>query len=136
MWTHVFTLSLIQSLPLDRVRFPPAIGQDAHQKAGSSWTLRPLTTGPPFTVLFRCPADWRRRRLAAPIVPTYSPCPNFSTRRTVREDYFGMGAANGSFFQIPHQRPPAGPVQTMGVFGTLGPQHISWPRLPAILTWP
>jgi hypothetical protein len=35
--------------------------------------------------------------------------PDFSTSRTVREDYFGLGANNTSFFSIPHGR-----------FGTLG----------------
>jgi hypothetical protein len=45
--------------------------------------------------------------------------PNFSTSRAVREDYFGMGAANGSFFQIPINV-PGGTGPNHGRFGTLG----------------
>jgi hypothetical protein len=45
--------------------------------------------------------------------------PVLSTSRTVREDYFGLGANNASFFSIPiGVAGGTGPNQ--GVFGTLG----------------
>ena len=45
--------------------------------------------------------------------------PNFSTSRTRREDYFGLGDNNSSFFSIPiGVQGGTGPNQ--GVFGTLG----------------
>jgi len=45
--------------------------------------------------------------------------PVFSTSRSVREDYFGRGAANSSFFQIPINV-PGGTGPNQGVFGMLG----------------
>jgi hypothetical protein len=45
--------------------------------------------------------------------------PDFSTSRTIREDYFGRGANNSSFFSIPiNLAGGTGPNQ--GYFGTLG----------------
>src|SRR5207247_5068350 len=47
--THVFTLSLIQSLPLDRVGFLQPLGK----KFTKGWQLLNITTltsGPPFTI--------------------------------------------------------------------------------------
>jgi len=44
--------------------------------------------------------------------------PNLSTSRTVREDYFGMGAANGSFSISLSRFRGTGPNH--GRFGTLG----------------
>jgi hypothetical protein len=45
--------------------------------------------------------------------------PDLSTGRIVREDYFGLGAANTSFFSIPVQV-PGGSGPNNGRFGTLG----------------
>ena len=45
--------------------------------------------------------------------------PVFSTGRTVREDYFGLGAANASFFHIP-TNVPGGTGPNHGRFGALG----------------
>jgi hypothetical protein len=45
--------------------------------------------------------------------------PDLSTSRIVREDYFGLGAANGSFFSIPINL-PGGTGPNHGRFGTLG----------------
>jgi hypothetical protein len=45
--------------------------------------------------------------------------PDFSTSRTTREDYFGRGADNPSFFHIPINV-PGGTGPNQGVFGTLG----------------
>jgi len=54
--------------------------------------------------------------------------PVLSTSRTVREDYFGLGAANGSLFYIPiNVARGTGPNQ--GVFGTLGRNTFRGPGL-------
>jgi hypothetical protein len=45
--------------------------------------------------------------------------PHFSTSRTVRDDYFGLGANNASFFNIPIHV-PGGTGPNQGRFGTLG----------------
>jgi hypothetical protein len=45
--------------------------------------------------------------------------PHFSTSRAVRDDYFGLGANNASFFNIPINV-PGGTGPNQGVFGTLG----------------
>lgn len=51
--------------------------------------------------------------------PDLAGAPVFSTSRTVREDYFGHGADNASFFQIPIHL-PGGSGPNQGRFGTLG----------------
>ncbi|MBV8816803.1 MAG: hypothetical protein JO022_00525, partial [Acidobacteriaceae bacterium] len=45
--------------------------------------------------------------------------PQLSTNRTVREDYFGLGANNTSYFSIP-VNVPGGTGPNHGVFGSLG----------------
>lgn len=45
--------------------------------------------------------------------------PHFSTSRTVREDYFGFGTDNASFFDVPINV-PGGTGPNHGRFGTLG----------------
>ena len=45
--------------------------------------------------------------------------PALSTGRTIREDYFGLGADNASYFYIP-VNVPGGTGPNAGVFGTLG----------------
>ena len=45
--------------------------------------------------------------------------PDFSTSRTVREDYFGLGAGNASFFYVPTDV-AGGTGPNQGRFGTLG----------------
>ena len=54
--------------------------------------------------------------------------PDLSTSRTVREDYFGMGANNASFFSIPINV-PGGTGPNQGVFGTLGRNTFRGPGL-------
>jgi hypothetical protein len=45
--------------------------------------------------------------------------PELSTSRTVREDYFGLGANNPSYFYVP-TNVPGGSGPNRGRFGTLG----------------
>lgn len=114
--TQVLALSLIQALPFDHIGFLRPLGKSATE----GWqflNITTLMTGLPFTVYSGIEqtgagtsgAD-RPDQIAQPI---------FSTSRTVREDYFGLGANNASFFTTPiHVAGGTGPNQ--GVFGTLG----------------
>ena len=95
--THVFTAGFIQNLPFDRVPALHALGQ-----AASGWQLLNITTlasGSPFTVF----SGIQQSGLGAGQAdrPDQVGAPVLSTGRSVREDYFGSGAANGSFFLIP-----------------------------------
>ena len=114
--THVFTLNLIQSLALDRLRFLQPLGK----KLTKGWQLldiTTLTTGPPFTVYSG--VQQTGAGAGGTDRPDLLAKPNFSTNRTVREDYFGLGAANSSWFQIPINI-PGGTGPNHGRFGTLG----------------
>jgi hypothetical protein len=115
--THVFTLSLIQALPLDRVHFLRPLGKTLTE----GWQfldITTLTTGPPFTV-YSGVQQTGVGGAGATDRPDLLAMPNFSTGRTVREDYFGLGTANCSFFQIPNNI-PCGTGLNRGGFGTLG----------------
>jgi len=114
--THVFTLNLIQTLPFDRLRFL----QPLSNKLTKGWQLldiTTLTTGPPFTVYSG--VQQTGAGAGGTDRPDLLAKPDFSTSRTVREDYFGRGAANSSFFQIPINL-PSGTGPNHGRFGTLG----------------
>ena len=114
--THVFTLNLIQSLALDRLRFLQPLGK----KLTKGWQLldiTTLTTGPPFTVYSG--VQQTGAGAGGTDRPDLLAKPNFSTNGTVREDYFGLGAANSSWFQIPINI-PGGSGPNHGRFGTLG----------------
>jgi hypothetical protein len=122
--THVFTLSLIQSLPLDRVGFLQPLGK----KLTKGWQLLNITTltsGPPFTVYSG--VQQTGVGLGGTDRPDLLATANFSTSRTVREDYFGMGLANSSFFRIPINI-PGGTGPNHGRFGTLGRSTFRGPR--------
>ena len=113
---HVFTLSLIQSLPFERIGFLRPLGR----KLTTGWQIlnvTTLTSGPPFSLYSGVQqtgvgsggAD-RPDQIGQPVL---------STSRTVREDYFGRGADNASFFSIPIGL-PGGTGPNQGRFGTLG----------------
>ena len=126
--THVFTLSLIQSLPLDRASFLRPVSK----KLTSGWqilNITTLTSGPPFGVYSGIQqtgmgiggAD-RPDQIARPVL---------STSRTVREDYFGEGSHNADFFHIPIGV-PGGTGPNQGVFGTLGRNTFRAPDFHAL----
>ena len=114
--TQVFAVSLIQRLPLERVRFFQPFGKTLT----SGWQfldITTLTSGSPFSVYSGIQqtgvgVDGTDR-------PDLVSMPDFSTSRTVREDYFGRGLANDSFFLTPIGV-PGGTGPNQGVFGTLG----------------
>jgi hypothetical protein len=115
--THVLTLSLIQALPLDRVHFLQPLGKTL-TKGWQFLNITTLATGSPFTV-YSGVQQTGVGGAGATDRPDLLAMPNFSTGRTVREDYFGLGGANGSFFQIPINI-PGGTGPNHGLFGTLG----------------
>jgi len=123
--TQAFTFNLFQDLHADRAPVLRLLGK----RATAGWQLLGIgtfLTGPPFTVYSGIQqtgagsggAD-RPDQIAAPVL---------STSRTIREDYFGEGAANASFFSIPiNVAGGTGPNQ--GRFGTLGRNTFRGPGL-------
>lgn len=115
--THVFSLSLIQYLPLDRVAFL----QPLSKKLTQGWqflNVTSLMTGSPFTVFSGIQQTGVGTSGADR--PDLVKMPDFSTSRPGdRQDYFGLGANNASFFAIPIQV-PGGSGPNDGRFGTLG----------------
>ena len=113
---HVFTLSLIQALPMDRLHFLQPLGR----KVTSGWQLLNITTlmtGSPFSVI----SGIEQTGLGAGGAdrPDQVGRPDLSTSRTAREDYFGRGADNASFFSIPIDV-AGGTGPNQGRLGTLG----------------
>ncbi len=114
--TQVFSLSLIQDLSLDRVGFLKPVSR--YVTAGWQFlNVTSLTSGPPFTVYSGI--QQTGAGAGGTDRPDLLALPNFSTNRTVREDYFGRGANNSSYFSLPINLPD-GTGPNSGRFGTLG----------------
>jgi hypothetical protein len=114
--THVFTLSLFQALPIERISFLRPVSR----KVTAGWqalNITTITSGPPFTVYSG--VQQTGAGAGGTDRPDLLSMPNFSTSRSTREDYFGLGANNSSFFFIP-VNVPAGTGPNQGRFGTLG----------------
>lgn len=115
--THVLSFSIIENLSLDRVGF---LRRNMGQKLTSGWELlniSTLTSGPPFSVFSGI--QQTGAGAAGADRPDQVAKPTLSTSRPVREDYFGSGSFNSTFFSIPLNVPDGtGPNQ--GRFGTLG----------------
>jgi hypothetical protein len=113
---QAFSTSVIQLLPLQRVEFLQPLGK----KVLEGWqilNITTLTSGSPFSVYSGIQQTGAGSSGADR--PNQIAVPDFSTRRTVREDYFGRGANNDQFFSIPiNVTGGTGPNQ--GRFGTLG----------------
>ncbi len=114
--THVSSLSVIQSLPLDRVSFLKPLSPYV-TRGWQFLNITSLTSGPPFTVYSG--TQQTGAGAGGTDRPDLVSLPDFSTSRTVREDYFGRGANNSSFFFIPINL-PGGTGPNSGDFGTLG----------------
>ena len=113
---HAFAFSLFQDLHLDRVPFLRPLGR----KATAGWQvlgIGTLQSGAPFSI-YSGIQQTDAGSMGADR-PNQVGTPDLSTSRTVREDYFGLGANNASFFQIPIDV-PGGTGPNQGVFGTLG----------------
>jgi hypothetical protein len=113
---HGFSLSVAQDLHLDSASFLEAVTK----KITRGWELlsiSTITSGSPFTVYSGI------QQTAAGSNGTDRPDqiakPELSTARKVREDYFGQGAGNASYFSIPINL-PGGTGPNSGRFGTLG----------------
>ncbi len=113
---HVVSLSLVQELPFDRWWHANAMVR----RVTSGWQLFGLatfTSGSPFTIYSGVQQTGVGSNGADR--PDQVGRPALSTGRTVREDYFGQGADNASFFSIPINV-PGGTGPNHGRFGTLG----------------
>ena len=114
--THSFSFNAVQDLAVGRVPLLRLLGK----RFTSGWSLLgvgSLATGSPFTVLSGIQQTGVGSNGADR--PDQVGTPVLSTSRTVREDYFGLGASNVSYFSIPiNVAGGTGPNQ--GRFGTLG----------------
>ena len=114
--THVFTASVIQVLPLDRVSFLRRLGRPLT----SGWQFLNVTTlmsGSPFSVYSGI--QQTGAGAGGTDRPDLVSQPHFSTSRAVRQDYFGLGDNNASYFYIPINV-AGGTGPNHGRFGTLG----------------
>lgn len=114
--THTFTLSVAQELQLERAAFL----RNLSQKATKGWELlsiSSLSSGVPFTVY----SGVQQTGAGSDGVdrPDQIGTPHLSTARAKREDYFGLGEQNASYFAIPIHL-PGGSGPNSGRFGTLG----------------
>ena len=114
--THVFAASVIQLLPLERVHFLRPLGQ-TFTRGWQVLNITTLTTGSPFTVFSG--VQQTGAGLGGGDRPDLVAMPHLSTGRPVRDDYFGLGSNNASFFDIPINI-PGGTGPHSGRFGTLG----------------
>jgi hypothetical protein len=114
--THAFNVSVIQLLFLDRVGFLKPLGKPL-MKGWQFLNITTMTTGSPFSVY----SGLQQTGAGAGGTdrPDLVSMPHFSTSRAVREDYFGQGTNNASFFNIPINV-PGGTGPNQGRFGTLG----------------
>jgi hypothetical protein len=123
--THAFSLSLIQELPFDRVGFLRPLGR----KLTSGWqflNVSTLASGLPFSVYSG--VQQTGIGVSSADRPDQVGRPVFSTGRKIREDYFGLGDANASFFSIPIDL-PGGTGPNQGRFGMLGRDTFRGPGL-------
>jgi hypothetical protein len=123
--THAFTFSLFQDLHADRLALLRPLGKTVT----SGWQILGIGTflsGTPFTVYSGTQQTGAGSN--GTDRPDQTGAPVFSTSRTVREDYFGLGAANASFFSIPINVPD-GTGPNHGDFGTLGRNTFRGPAL-------
>lgn len=122
---RALTVTLIQDLHAERLSFLEPLGT----KLTRGWQLlnvSTLTGGSPFTVYSGV------QQTGAGSNGTDRPdqigTPDLSTSRSIREDYFGRGSENASFFSIPIDI-PGGTGPNTGRFGYLGRNTFRGPAL-------
>jgi hypothetical protein len=113
---HVFTLSLAQDLHGEDIQFLQPLGRTIT----GGWELlsiSTITSGSPFTIY----SGVQQTDAGTNGVdrPDQVGLPHLSTARKVRQDYFGLGTKNASYFSIPIHV-PGGTGPNQGRFGTLG----------------
>ncbi len=113
---HSFNMSIIQVLPFDHISFLRPLGRTL-TRGWQFLNITTLTSGAPFTVF----SGVQQTGFGAGGTdrPDLVGQPKFSTTRQVREDYFGRGADNASYFFIPINV-PGGTGPNHGRLGTLG----------------
>jgi hypothetical protein len=114
--THAFSFSLFQDLHVDRLPLLKPLGR----RLTGGWQLLGIgtfQTGAPFTVYSG--VQQTGAGSGGTDRPDQIGTPDLSTSRTVREDYFGLGDKNSSFFYIP-VNVAGGTGPNRGRFGTLG----------------
>jgi hypothetical protein len=122
---QALTFSLFQDLHADRVPLLRPLGK----KLTAGWQLLGIGTimsGLPFTVY----SGVQQTGVGSSNTdrPDQIGIPDLSTSRKVREDYFGLGADNTSFFYVPINV-PGGTGPNHGTFGTLGRNTFRGPGL-------
>jgi hypothetical protein len=113
---HTFTLSLAQDLHGEDVALLRPLGKTVT----GGWELlsiSSITSGAPFTVYSGVQQTDAGTNGADR--PDQVGVPHLSTSRKIREDYFGLGANNASYFSIPINV-DGGMGPNHGLFGTLG----------------
>ncbi|MDQ2832300.1 MAG: TonB-dependent receptor [Acidobacteriota bacterium] len=114
--THSFSLSLTQEIPLQTFSFLDGV----NRKIVEGWQLisiSSISSGTPFTVYSGIQQTGAGS--AGSDRPDQIGTPALSTARSRREDYFGRGDNNASYFAIPINV-PGGTGPNQGRFGTLG----------------
>ncbi|HEX4809101.1 MAG TPA: TonB-dependent receptor [Bryobacteraceae bacterium] len=122
---RALTITAIQDLHADRVRWLRPLGL----KFTRGWqilNISTLTSGSPFTVYSGVQQTGAGSN--GTDRPDQIASPDLSTGRTIREDYFGRGANNSSFFAIPINV-AGGTGPNSGVFGSLGRNTFRGPAL-------
>jgi hypothetical protein len=114
--TQAFSGSLFQDLHADRI----GMLQHVSKKITGGWqilAIGAIQTGAPFTIY----SGIQQTGIGSNGTdrPDQIGTPTLSTSRSVREDYFGSGANNSSYFYIPINV-PGGTGPNQGVFGNLG----------------
>lgn len=121
--THAFNVSVIQLLPFDRVGFLRPLRKTL-TKGWQFLNITTLTTGSPFGVYSGI--QQTGAGAGGTDRPDLVSMPHFSTNRAVRDDYFGLGANNASFFNIPINVPD-GTGPNHGRFGTFARNALRGP---------
>lgn len=122
---RAFSATLVQDLHAERA---PGLDRMS-SKLTRGWQLlsiSTLTSGTPFTVYSGVQQTGAGSEGSDR--PDQVGRPDLSTGRSIREDYFGLGAANASYFAIPINV-PGGTGPNQGVFGTLGRNTFRGPAL-------
>jgi hypothetical protein len=114
--TNSFSLSIAQDMHLEKAAFLHAISR----KVTYGWELlsiSSMSSGAPFTIF----SGVQQTGYGSNGVdrPDQVAKPHLSTSRKVRQDYFGRGVDNDSFFFVPIHL-PGGTGPNQGRFGTLG----------------
>lgn len=122
---RVFTATVVQDM---RAEQAPLL-RTLPNKLSNGWQLlsiSTITSGPPFTVYSGI------QQTGAGSLGSDRPnqigSPQLSTSRTVREDYFGLGPNNASYFSIPIDL-AGGSGPNSGYFGSLGRDTFRGPGL-------